>query len=73
MGGDALQGARHHALEGETLLSLTDFTKGDVKGTVGGRHCTMTTLLDEKVQADNVAGESMHHETSCLTEVALQS
>ncbi len=67
MGGDSLQGARHYASKGETLLSLTDFTRGDIKGRVGGRHCTMATLLDEKLQKDSVVGERMHYETSCLT------
>ena len=39
MGGDALQGARHYASKGETLLSLTDFTRGDINGRVGGGQC----------------------------------
>ncbi len=46
VGGDALHLTRHHASEGETLLSLTDFITGDIKGTVGGdivqwKHCLM--------------------------------
>ncbi len=58
---------RLHASGEEILLSLTDFTRGVINDRVGGHH-KIATLLDEKLQADNVVGEIMHHDTSCLTE-----